>query len=106
LFVCLGKLCVLSGKQQPCVAAALALCERSRRLVKNILQAKKVACWSKYVTHLKLVSADKHAIKNLDRELAFVLEDYSAAAGLEAVIPPKCAAETPTASFPHKAHSV
>ena len=101
-----GQHAILSGNHQPCVAAALALCEHSRRLVKNILQAKKVACWSKYVTHLKLVSGNKHAIKNFDRELACVLEDYSAAAGLEAVIPPKCAAETPTASFPHKAHSV
>lgn len=54
-----------------------------------------MACWSKYVTHLKLVANDKHAIKNFDRELACVLEDYSAAAGLEAVIPPKCGAETP-----------
>ena len=54
------------------------------------LQAKKVACWSHYVTHLKLVAGDKHAIKDFDRELACALEDYSMAAAIEATIPAKC----------------
>ncbi len=50
-----------------------------------------MACWSRYVTHLKVVAADKHAIKTFDRELSCILEDYSYAAGIEAVIPAKCA---------------
>ena len=54
------------------------------------LQAKKVACWCHYVTHLKLVAGDKHAIKDFDRELACALEDYSMAAAIEATIPAKC----------------
>ena len=43
------------------------------------------------MTHLKMVAADKHAIKDFDRELSCILEDYSYAAGIEAVIPAKCA---------------
>ncbi|BDA45035.1 probable ferritin-3, chloroplastic [Coccomyxa sp. Obi] len=40
-----------------------------------------------YVTHLKAVKGDKHAIKNLDRELECKTCDLARAAGVEAVIP-------------------
>ena len=40
-----------------------------------------------YVTHLKAVDKDKHAIKNFDRELECKTCAMAKAAGVEAVIP-------------------
>lgn len=49
-------------------------------------------CLAYYVTHLKAVKGDKHAIKNLDRELECKTCCLAKAAGVEAVVPCKCAA--------------
>ena len=68
------------------------------------LQAKKVASWSHYVTHLKLVAGNKHAIKDFDRELACALEDYSMAAAIEATVSAKCALFAHYASCHHRVH--
>ena len=48
-------------------------------------------CLAWYVSHLKCVEGDKHAIKNFDRELECKTPCLAKAAGIEAVIPCKCA---------------
>ncbi|BDA45034.1 probable ferritin-2, chloroplastic [Coccomyxa sp. Obi] len=49
----------------------------------------KMRCLAWYVTHLKAVKGDKHAIKNLDRELECKTCCLAKAAGVEAVVPCK-----------------
>ncbi len=55
-------------------------------------------CLAYYVTHLKAVKGDEHAIKNLDRELECKTCCLAKAAGVEAVVPCKCA---PHVAFYH-----
>ena len=52
-------------------------------------------CLAWYVTHLKAVDKDKHAIKNFDRELECKTPCLAKAAGIEAVVPSKCATLVP-----------
>lgn len=52
------------------------------------VQSEQVRILSHFVTHLKLVGEDKHAIKNFDRELAaHWTKDLAWAAAIEAVSP-------------------
>lgn len=44
-------------------------------------------CLAWYVSHLKVVKGDKHAIKNFDREIECKTPCLAKAAGIEAVIP-------------------
>ncbi|CAL8469220.1 g8761 [Coccomyxa elongata] len=57
---------------------------------KQIFEAgEKMRCLAWYVSHLKCVEGDKHAIKNFDRELECKTPCLAKAAGIEAVIPCK-----------------
>jgi len=49
--------------------------------------SEKIRMASHYLTHLKMVETDKHAIKEFDRRLPFELEDYAMAAAVESTIP-------------------
>jgi len=51
------------------------------------VQSEKIRVVSHYLTHLKMVANDKHAIKEFDRRLPFELEDYAMAASVESTIP-------------------
>jgi ferritin heavy chain len=46
-------------------------------------------CLADWVSHLKVIHKDKHAVKNFDRELAVKTCCIAKAAGIEAVIPSK-----------------
>ncbi|KAH9551249.1 hypothetical protein CY35_09G005400 [Sphagnum magellanicum] len=46
----------------------------------------KIRCTSHYVSHLKQVETDMHAVKNFDRHLPFDIEELAFAAGTEAAI--------------------
>jgi hypothetical protein len=54
-------------------------------------QGEAVRCAAHFVTHLKMVQNDKHAIKNFDRLLPEHIQDLSLAAALESTLPNKCA---------------
>ena len=58
-------------------------------------QAKKIACLSALVAHLKMVEGNHHAIKHLDCEMEKKVECCAKAAGVEAVICCRCAHMTP-----------
>ena len=58
-------------------------------------------CLAWYVSHLKAVEGDKHAIKNFDRELECKTPCLAKAAGIEAVIPCKCALIFASSLLPH-----
>jgi ferritin heavy chain len=47
----------------------------------------KVKMLSHYVSHLKLVAGDKHAIKEFDRRLPFEINDWACAVGIDAALP-------------------
>ncbi len=53
-------------------------------------QAKKIACLSALVAHLKMVEGNHHAIKHLDCEMEKKVECCAKAAGVEAVICCRC----------------
>jgi hypothetical protein len=56
----------------------------------GVAQGEGVRCAAHFVTHLKMVQNDKHAIKNFDRVLPEHLQDLSLAAALESTLPNKC----------------
>jgi hypothetical protein len=55
-----------------------------------IIQDEKIRCTSHYVSHLKQVETDMHAVKNFDRHLPFDIEELAFAAGTEAAIQTRC----------------
>ncbi len=57
-----------------------------------IIQDEKIRCTSHYVSHLKQVETDMHAVKNFDRRLPFDIEELAFAAGTEAAIQTRCVA--------------
>lgn len=56
------------------------------------IQDEKIRCTSHYVSHLKQVETDMHAVKNFDRRLPFEIEELAFAAGTEAAIQTRCVA--------------
>ena len=73
----------------------LGLCTAYQSSVVCWTQAKKIACLSALVAHLKMVEGNHHAIKHLDCEMEKKVECCAKAAGVEAVICCRYACFTP-----------